>query len=202
MNLPYNEILNYIIVLGGAAGSVWAFFKFVKPIMKSWIKDKVIIPAIQDSMQGMNNKLDTVINQLTINGGTVTIKDDLQAIKAGLRNLREEQRAHISLSNEPTFINDASGSCIMVNDALCELFGATKDQMLGYGWINFLQDNEKQIKQDNWNRSLKTDAYIKDSYTVIRGETHEKINCEYAATIIRDAKNNVVSVLGKVKRIS
>lgn len=202
VRFPDKETLYYIFLCFGIIGSLYGLFKIIKPIMKNWYINNVLKPVISECILPISNKVDLILNQLTVNGGNLTVKDDLTNMRTSINILRSENRAQIALSNTPTFINDETGNCIFVNEALCELFGATKDEMTGFGWVNFVLDSEKKQKIENFERSFKTDTYIKDSYHIINGITKEQICCEYLATVTRDKYGKPVSVIGTVKKIS
>lgn len=202
VHIPSKDTLYYIFLCFGLIGALYGAFKIIKPIMKNWYINNVLKPVINDCVKPIENKLDQIYNQLTVNGGNLTVKDDLTNMRTSINILRAENRAQIALSDTPTFINDETGACVFVNDSICDMFGATKDEMLGYGWVNFLLDSEKKQKAENFERGLRSDTYIKDSYHVINGVTGEQIQCEYLATVTRDKYGKPVSVIGTVKRIS
>ena len=209
MQIPFIPELKDIIVIFTIIGMLYGAYRILKPKAVNWIQSKLGISdlykgqtEIQSDLKRGLEKMDSMLVQLTINGGSVTIKDDLTSIKKSLGAIKSELRASLDASPIPTFINEASGSCVYVNEALCNLFGATREEMLGYGWINFLPDEEKKIKAENWQRGIKTDTSIRDRYHVIKGDTNEVMLCEYTATITRDSKGEPISILGTVKKIS
>ena len=200
VHLPTKDTLYYIFLCFGLIGSMYGVIKILKPVMKNWYINNILKPVISDCISPLSKKVDQILTQLTVNGGSVTVKDDLTNMKNSINILRSENRAQLYLSDSPTFINDETGKCVFVNDALCDLFGATKDEMLGFGWSNFLLDEEKKIKTENFARALKTDMNIKDSYHVKNGITGEIILCEYIATVTRDKVGRPISVIGSVKK--
>lgn len=169
------------------------------------VTDKLAaIPKLQDNQNEMaktlsflSEKVTQIHNQLTINGGAVTIKDDLGAIKDSLNVIRAEQMATIELSSIPTFINNGKGECIFVNDALCKLFGAKqKEEMLNYSWTNFLDDDEKQKKAEYYSHSIKINDVVRDHYHINNPITKTRCHAEYSATVTRDRNGAVKSVMG------
>jgi PAS domain S-box-containing protein len=217
---PIHRFLEYILVLFAVIGGLYGAYKIIKPTAMSWIQNKFGVTELykgqaeiradvkkavskQEAVNiRMLEKLDSVLVQLTINGGSVTVKDDLSSIKKNLNKIHAEIISYISLSPNPTFLNNEDGSCIAVNEALCNLFGATRDEMLGYGWINFLDDSEKNQKADNWKRGIQKDFSITDRYYITNGKTGERIYCEYVATITRDNEGKIMSIMGIVNRIN
>ena len=154
------------------------------------------------TLEFLAEKANQIHTQLTINGGTITIKDDLGMIKDSLAVIRAEQMATIELSSIPTFINNGDGECTFVNQALCNLFGAkSKEEMLMFSWTNFLDDNEKHIKADNYIRSLEVNNVIRDSYHVNNPIKKTRTFCEYNATVTRDKSGKIRSVIGNVRSL-
>ncbi len=164
---------------------------------------KVIIDSLDVLKQGNDARtltINEIRNQLTTNGGK-TIKDDMVWIKNELTGQNARMLDFIALSVIPTFVSDSKGACIAVNQALMELFGASREQMLGFGWINFLIDTEKNQKRVNWENAVKYDDFIKDRYHIINGKTQKIIYCEYAANFTRGKMNEVISIMGTVTEI-
>jgi len=208
----YNIFRFYIgDVLGVCAliAALYGGFKVLyKPIM-NLLKRAIGVDILESNQIEMTKtlnylaqKAEQIHGQLTINGGTVTIKDDLGMIKDSINIMRSELMSSVALSNTPTFINDPSGACIFVNDALCNIYGSKKEQMLGFGWTNFLDDNEKEVKAENWKKGVQYDSIFRDTYHINNPITGKRFMCEYSANITRDKKGNPISIMGTVKILS
>lgn len=148
-------------------------------------------------------KMDEAAEQLKYNGGSST-KDMVKQIRDGqgviiekVDKISNRQTALIELNNMAMFENDADGKCIMVNSALCSLFGATPNQMYGYGWLNFIKDSdhERQVFEN----AIETDNEITRDYTIMYGgKPGNELQATYIAYIKRDEHGNIINITGKV----
>ena len=202
----FHEYSDTILKVCALIAALYGGWKVLyKPIM-NLLKKAIGVDVLEANQIEMTKtlhylaeKAEQIHGQLTVNGGTVTIKDDLGMIKDSINIMRSELMSSVALSNTPTFINDPTGSCVFVNDALCSIYGANKEQMLGFGWTNFLDDNEKEVKADNWKKGVQYDSIFRDSYHVNNPITKQRFLCEYSANITRDKKGNPISIMGTVK---
>ena len=202
----FHEYSDTILKVCALIAALYGGWKVLyKPIM-NLLKKAIGVDVLEANQIEMTKtlhylaeKAEQIHGQLTVNGGTVTIKDDLGMIKDSINIMRSELMSSVALSNTPTFINDPTGSCVFVNDALCSIYGANKEQMLGFGWTNFLDDNEKEVKADNWKKGVQYDSIFRDSYHVNNPITKQRLLCEYSANITRDKKGNPISIMGTVK---
>jgi PAS domain S-box-containing protein len=202
----FNEYSDNILKVFAVIAALYGGWKVLyKPIM-NLLKKAIGVDVLESNQYEMTKtlnylaqKAEQIHSQLTINGGTVTIKDDLGMIKDSISIMRSELMSSVALSNTPTFINDPTGSCIFVNDALCNIFGSKKEQMLGFGWTNFLDDNEKEVKAENWKKGVQYDSIFRDTYHVNNPITGKRTLCEYSANITRDKKGSAISIMGTVK---
>lgn len=207
MHIAFISELKDALVLFAFIGGIYGAYKVLKNPLMSWIKSKLGISDLYEGQAELKTdmkrgleKLDAVMTQLTINGGSVTVKDDLSIIKKDIKALGSEMRAFTEFSESPIFINNRDGTCTYVNEAICKLFGAKREEMLGFGWVNFLPDDERYVKSENWLRSIQKDSVINDTYHIINGVTGEKIFCEYTATITRDLKGDPITIVGTVRK--
>mgnify|MGYP000479352046 CR=1 FL=1 len=192
-----NRIVQFIIDnwkdIGIFFTGIWAVFIAAKKAylsgfvpLKAWIK-----------------KMDDAATQLEYNGGSST-KDMVREIKIGQEKLLKKvdivnnrQTAMIELNDLALFENDNTGKCIRANAALCNLFGATQNKMLGYGWLSYIKnpDHEREL----FEQAIETDNEITRHYTIMyKGEPDNEIPATYVAHIKRDENGAVINVTGKV----
>ena len=101
------------------------------------------------------------------------------------------------LSDIAMFETDAEGYCIRVNQALCNLYGATKEQMIGTGWLQFIIESEDE--KEFWLQAMLHDNEVDREYTVNVGKRKDNPKkCRYNAIINRDPQGQVINVMGKV----
>jgi len=64
------------------------------------------------------------------------------------------------------YICDTSGRCIEANPYLCDLFGMSREEMLGLGWLNAVVPEHRQTVYADWMWSIKVDAPYRAEYKV------------------------------------
>ena len=195
-----NKIVLFILShwkdIGMFCGAVWGLFIAVKKMYyKAFLPLKIWVKKVNDAA-----------DQLQFNGGTST-KDMVQQIRDGQRVLikkvdilTNKQMAMVELNDMCLFENDPHGKCIKANAALCLLFGASQNQMLGYGWLNFIKDPDHE--RVLFESAIESDNEITRPYTILYGmDKHKEIEAKYIAHIKRDADGGVINVMGKVIKL-
>lgn len=167
----------------GALIGTWRSFIYIR---KRWY-----LPTIKLAQK--------VLYELNNNGGK-SIKDLVEKTNKTVAKLAATNEAMLTISDECIFKCSPDGRCIFANESLCDLYGASHDEMMGYGWINFLAQDERDANEKNWKRAVENDTNISSEYTVVHGTTREKINCYYKAAIRRDETSAIISIIGIVKR--
>ena len=107
----------------------------------------------------------------------------------------------VQLSEVPLFICNSEGLCTLANIKLCELFGATEAQMKGYGWINYIHDDDKERARVTWEQLIHSGGEdIETDYRIVHGKTMETIHVTYHAIISRNEIGEVMVSVGKAKK--
>ena len=165
----------------------WIYFKVI-------VKVKQFIYNHYEALRKINN----IESELTYNGGKTT-KDFLKANSKILDKLNEKllllinrQDFHFELAEAALFECNPCGECERANVALCKLFGATKEQMMGFGWSNFIEQSEPSKKK--FIDALESDNEITDFYTIKNGNK----KAGYTAMIKRDSEGKIKNIMGKV----
>lgn len=126
------------------------------------------------------------------------IDNTVSHIDSKLKEFIAKDQSELRLSEKATFICSESGLCIDANPALCDLFGATRDQMLGYGWTDYIvkEDRDRAIK--HWESAIEKNINIRDDYRIDRGLSGDIIEIYYNAVISRDDSGKIYHILGQV----
>lgn len=64
------------------------------------------------------------------------------------------------------YICETTGRCIEANPYLCDLFGMSREEMMGFGWLNAVAPEHRQGVHADWMWALKTDAPYRATYRV------------------------------------
>jgi len=126
---------------------------------------------------------------------------ELKNIESRITYVDRKADGIIHLSDHAMFVCDGEGLCILANVAVCNLFGASENQMKGYGWMNFLHPDDRKVASEVWRESIQTGSTdIKARYRIIHGQTEEEIEAVYHAIISRDEENQVIISIGRVNK--
>ena len=77
--------------------------------------------------------------------------------------------AEMRLSDVPTFICEVNGRCTDVNPALCRIYKATKEEMLGFGWTNFIVEEDRHYALEQWMSAINSESEITSTYRINPG---------------------------------
>lgn len=150
--------------------------------------------------QKNDEKLNIIIKQLFPNGG-MSAMDQIMEIKKLMMRSVAAQESFFMLSEAPLFTNSETGSCNDVNEAACELYGASKNELLGFGWTNFILPNEREIVKREWTEAIQTDNEITKIYTIQNPVEDCQIKCKYTAVIVRDTHGKIIRIMGRIKEL-
>lgn len=142
-------IVEHFKIIAIVAGAITAFFvawghigKFLKPYIKSMRESMkarhempYMIKKIGETLDNIENRVKKVEYEITPNHGS-SMKDAMRIIKA-------EIEATNWLSPRPSFRTTSFGINTFVNEAYCNLCGASPTELLKLGWKNFIQDPEE-----------------------------------------------------------
>lgn len=189
--------LETITKLGAYIGGMWAAFRFL--YTKAYKPSSAFITRMKGAISELEN-----------NGGG-SMKDILQQTKDKVGKVQRDisvmkaaMDANFQLSPDCIFqCAPPDGRCIMVNESICRLYGADREQLLGYGWTNFIDDSvdedAKETAKDYWKQAVISDNVINSQYTIINGFTGERIPCVYTAYVKRNGETNeIISIFGIV----
>lgn len=138
------ELIGIVITIGTALLAL-------NKKLRIWIKSKyknhqdekaakknmpVILSEIHSKVHDMDERLKTVEYEIKDPNSGGTIKGSLKLIKA-------EMEATNWLSPRPTFRTTSQGINVFVNEAYCQLCGASVDELLKLGWMSFVSDSEQ-----------------------------------------------------------
>jgi len=203
--LNYSQFIQTVIIgAGGLATAIISIHTIWKKILKPWfiesrIKRDNLARAISH-IEDMSVKLENISKELQPNGGG-SIKDQVKEISKDVKAIRVERDATFLLAKEPMFKNDAKGYCILANQALCHLYGTTQEQLLGLGWLNFIEEEDRERVKEEWKNIIESGTEITSTYTVINQMSNIPIPVRYRAIVNRD-NEAIISAIGYVEKMN
>ena len=147
----------------------------------------------------MTGKLNLIMSEFKPNGGS-TLGDRIVDIGNNISIIMVERDATFQLSADAMFKADKNGYCTAANQSLCNLYGATSEQMLGHGWFNFISESDRNRVKEEWQSIIKSGREISTYYYIDNPETGEVFPAHFRAIITRDKMGKVVSIIGVVQR--
>ena len=204
--LTNTELIPHILqtLLIGGGGLATALIAIIKlySILKKWhneAKEK------RENLKKAITHIDTIAlnlqevsKELKPNGGG-SIKDQIKQIAIDVKTICVERDATFLLSKEPMFKNDEHGYCILANNALCQLYGVSQEQLLGLGWLNYIIEEDKERIKEEWVNVIETGTEIASYYTIINQITNEEVPVKYRA-IINKHNGKIISAIGNVEK--
>lgn len=162
-------------------------------------KRRELIERLEKIAENLGNgKLDRIEQIITRNSGyneklgqdICEIKDKMTSLEAGAVIMR-------LLSDSAIFVADEQGRLIDANPAMCRLFGASKNQLLGYGILQFIIPKDRDKARDDLISSVNNDRDVTNHYRIFHGMTEEIVCIEYRMFIFRNSKNEILQIIGK-----
>ncbi|MBJ7435232.1 MAG: PAS domain-containing protein [Acinetobacter sp.] len=158
----------------------------------SWFYVKVVMPLTD------NHKLTKiVIKELLPNGGD-SINDRIKQIGLQINAIRLDQECDFYLSNIPSFKSDKEGSLIDANPSFCHALGASKSQVLGLGWLNYIHPDDRERCRREWEDAVEYGTEIQSTFRCIDPETRKGFTYRYTALVLRDQNGVPVNITGKL----
>lgn len=155
---------------------------------------------IVDNTTTAFQQLDKISYELGNNGGK-SIKDSIDRIEASLFLLESEYNIH--KDNDSTvgvFKCLPSGSNLYVNRTYARWVGATKSEMLGFGWRNFLAPQLKETYDNEWKEAFSEGREIFFDMHMI-STSGKPVDLDIRAYPIRNKEGKLMYYLGFLKKI-
>jgi PAS domain S-box-containing protein len=147
-------IAKVIGALGTIVGACAALWKYMLKPIKDWFTN--------------TNKLwETIAAEFRPNGGG-SMKDALNRIET--RQLVDAQKAR-ALTNDTLFgiwETDETGKCTYVNRTYQRMAGLSQDDLLGWGWINIIHEDDRAKLAQDWEQTLKQEREWHAEFRVVR----------------------------------
>lgn len=198
------HILQTLIIGGGGlATALIAIIKLYSILKRQYDKAKERSENLSKAIAHIDIialNLQEVSKELKPNGGG-SIKDQVKQIATDVKTICVERDATFLLSKEPMFKNDEHGYCILANNALCQLYGVSQEQLLGLGWLNYISEEDKERIKEEWLNVIETGTEIASYYTIINQVTDEEVPVKYRA-IINKHNGRIISAIGNVEKIA
>ncbi len=167
--MDWNLIIEIGKVVGGAAIALAAIWKVAPKIWKAmsgWIMHDLNLQITQ-----MSKDITFIVAELKLNGGT-SVKDainrnevTLLRIEANLSLANERQRARMLDTPEMIFETDVNGNYVWVNRTYTRTVQRAMPELLGKGWVNGIEADQREGVVDEWYKSVEEDREFEMNFS-------------------------------------
>jgi PAS domain S-box-containing protein len=199
-------VIQIIIGLVPIIGFLWGGFVYIiRPIRNLIIQTKNNGEQLSKVVNLLNQKvvpfMDSLTHEFSPNSGK-SIKDQLNRIDDSIRlgELRSKMISN-SLVSTGAYECNVDGNCTWVNNALSEIYGLDKDQMLGQGWLSAVKFNERQTVWETWHNSILNDIPYESEYTVVNQKKRNEFRVRTVAVAHKNLDGDVLGYYGTVLSI-
>ena len=129
-----------------------------------------------------------VYNQLIPNGGS-SLADQINYIKKSIIISNQRQSMLWATINVPYYECDEHGVCTYVNEALANLFGMSRDEMLTLGWVKAIVGQHERVRVvDEFMAAVRNKLPYDVEYRVKNQRTGEEFMAKATAQHCLDEK--------------
>lgn len=129
------------------------------------------------------------------------LKTEISTIITRLNGLEQMGAITRSALDVASWECDPSGYCVEASPALCEIFGLTREEMLGRGWLEAIErSNEREAAWNEWARSVSSHIPYRHDYNITNQRTGKTAHYTTTSRTILDADGEVVRYVGFVRR--
>lgn len=96
---------------------------------------------------------------------------------------------------------DAQGDCTFANPSLCRLFGLDESAVLGHGWLNAVDNDDRKSVWDHWTYCITNNIPYLHVYTVCNMETGRRFKVKASAIPYHPEGLGIIGYLGFVEEL-
>jgi len=173
------------------AAIAWMFGWIYKPVL---VVERLVISVdtLASRIESVDKRLESVDARLL--GLETVITHAVNSAEAA------NVRARMAFEESPIghFECDLAGECVWVNPAAAKLFGISRDQMLGRGWMAALHPADNQRVYEQWRDTIEHWRPYRVNYRLVRDGTNEPLTVEASATVMQSATKHPICIWGRV----
>ena len=193
--------IEIILGVGAIGGFLWGGFIWIIRPIKNLIKQSKTKSKQNDILiQALEKRIipfiDSMTHEFSPNSGK-SIKDQMNRIDDAIR-LGELRSKNISNSLVTTGVYECSptGDFTWVNNALADIFGMSKDEMLYQGWLSGVKHTERQKVWSEWHNAVNNDIPYECEYTVVNQKTRKEVLVRTSAVAHRNLDGEILGFYG------
>jgi len=145
--------------------------------------------------------LTELMNQFKPNGGK-SVMDKLNRIDLSVQIDSARIMAMMNHAAHPVFECNAEGKCILVNKAICDLFGLSPEEMLGTGWLNGVSPEDRESTIDSWMSAIAKSIPYEHRYNVRNARTGVLTPVRAFSAAMKNVYGQIIGFHGTVQPIT
>lgn len=159
MEIPLETITTLVTVGTAAAGALGAGWRGWARV----VRPKIVEPINQhfkriDEMAGtvlaLSRDVKQVRDAVGPNGGK-SLADALGRLETTMYHHDARQRMLMSALASPVFECDTHGLCVHANRALLNALDCTREELMGWEWVNFIDEPDRDRVMRSWHNAVK-----------------------------------------------
>ena len=132
----------------------------------------------------------------TMNPSTQVTEEISDLVKKILSEIISFRRATLDLLPYPVYEATQAGECTWINIAYSDKLSISRDQALGYGWIEVVHPDDREIVRAEWERCIRDKRVFSFSYRMKNRTTDAIFNVNSRAIPVLTASNEIRCYLG------
>jgi polar amino acid transport system substrate-binding protein len=132
--------------------------------------------------------------------GMFTDIAERKAAEEAIRESRERLNTILKTTAQGFWLNDQDDNIMEVNEAMCEILGLGKEEIVGSNFFDFLDEKNREIVREQ-NRMRKKGMHSLYEISLIRADG-QQVQCLMNASPLFDTDGNVVGSFGMTTNIS
>ncbi len=177
------------------------FNKFIKGITSCYYDEFPVVTENGEQRWFHNRariiKYDDKHKPLIIIGTAIDISELKQAEQA-LRNNEERYRTILDNRNIGYFEVDLNGNMTFFNDAMCEIFGYSPDELFGMNYRAYTDDKTSKKIKEKYDTILKTGLSLKNFEYSARTRSGDLVEIEASVSLKKDLKGQPCGFRGLI----
>lgn len=110
-------------------------------------------------------------------------------------------RAALDLKAGPVYLCAVNGECEFANRAICELWGISRESMLGRGWLAGIAPEDRSRVWSRWQESINSEIPYECSYMVRNARDGKRWSVTTVAVPIRNVDGALIGYYGVFKTL-
>ncbi len=196
-----NEISQALVGIVAGAGAIGAIYLYVSKKIVTPVKN--YFNSISDSIgqiPTINTRISDISKELSTNGG-MSIKDSVNRIDKNMHYLEQRQKAILTSSKQICYFEtDNHGNVTTVNRLYQRLTNRTIEELLGYGWLNIIEESDREKVRSEWNRCISNIEEFHDIF-YIQNIDGIKYRVRIEAFPIKSKDDSLLGYVGFLKEV-